>query len=361
MSKQGRILIVEDREEWRHTLVAALQRAGFEAMAVESADKARHLLNTELYNVLVLDIRLVEGDTSHIDGLKLLQDLDQRHLTEVIQVIMLSSYGTKDQMRTAFRDYKVADFVFKQRFNGLAFLEDVQRVFNRNVCINLNMDIRWSQASSAEPVVVNLKLNLGDNEAYTRVLPGTPLQKRVAAELDDLLRRLFHEAEGILIRPMSSGRSGTGVIGVRPFYTNRGGGSPVVVKFGSAQKILQEHNNFKEYVQPLVGGSRCTSIQGLCRTPLLGGIIYTFLGASSQPEDFGAFYARSDEGQITKALDGLFRTTCKDWYANASRLQLLDLSGDYQRGLRFSPEKLESAFYQLQAVQRVTVADQGCL
>jgi len=360
MSKQGRILIVEDREEWRHTLAEALQGAGFDAEEVESADKARHLLDTKLYHVVILDIRLVEGDIGNTDGLKLLRELDQRNLTEAIQVIMLSSYGTKDQMRTAFRDYKVADFVFKQRFDGHAFLEDVRRVFTKNTCINLEMDIRWSQASSAE-AVGNLKLRLPGASDYTRVLPGSLLQRRVAAELDDLLRRLFYEAEKLLIKPMSSGHSGTGVIGVRPFYANRGGGSPVVVKFGSAHQILQEHNNFREYVQPLVGGSHCTSIQGQRRTPLLGGIIYTFLGASSQLEDFGAFYSRSDSEQITKALDRLFRATCKDWYANASRLQLLDLTEDYQRVLSFTSEKLERAFYQLQAAQRVTISDQGCL
>lgn len=361
MSKQGRILIVEDREEWRRTLVEALQRAGFDAQAVESADRARQLLGAELFHVLVLDIRLDEGDTSNTDGLKLLQELDQRNLTEAIQVIMLSSYGTKDQMRMAFRDYKVADFVFKQRLNGHAFLQDVQRVFTKNVCINLNMDLGWSQMSSSELVVVNLKLNLSNDEGYTRVLPSTSLQKRVAAELDDLLRRLFYEAEDILVKPMSSGRSGAGVIGVRPFYANRGGGSPVVVKFGSAHKILQEHNNYKEYVQPLVGGSRCTSIHGLRRTPLLGGIIYTFLGTSDQLEDFGTFYSRSDCTQITKALDRLFHITCKDWYANASRLQLLDLTKDYQRVLHFTPEKLEDAFNQLQIIQPVAVADQEYL
>src|SRR5437660_7981999 len=136
MSKQGRILIVDDLEEWRHTLMDALQEAGFEAKAVENADKARHLLDTELYHVLILDIRLVEGDTSNTDGLKLLRELDQRNLTEAIQVIMLSSFGTKDHMRTAFRDYKVADFVSKQRLNPYDFMKDVQRVFDKNVCIN---------------------------------------------------------------------------------------------------------------------------------------------------------------------------------------------------------------------------------
>jgi DNA-binding response OmpR family regulator len=353
MSKQGRILVVEDREEWRQTLVAALQRANFDAHAAENADIARQLLNTELYHVLILDIRLDEGDTSNIDGIKLLQELDQRHLTDFIQVIMLSSYGTKEQMRTAFRDYKVADFVFKQKFNGQAFLEDVQRVFKRNVLINLDLGIRWSQTSGCEPVVTNLKLNLESDKKNTRVQPGTALQKRAAIELDDLLRRLFYQAESILIKPMSPGRSGTGVIGVRPFYPNIGAGSPVVVKFGSSRKISQEYKNFKEFVEPLVGGKRCTGIHGIRRTALLGGIIYSFLGANDQLEDFGTFYYRSTPAQIKHALDQLFLNTCIDWYANASRLQLLDLTEDYQKVLHFTSEKLNNAFKQLCAIQQL--------
>lgn len=351
MNEQGRILIVEDREDWRKTLVEELSRRHFSVDAVESVEKARQLLMAEIYHVLILDIRLNDSDTSNIDGLKLLEEMDKQGLTDAIQVIMLSAYGTKDRMRMAFRDYKVADFVFKTRFNSAAFIEDVQRVFDRNVSINLDMSIHWSGVSGSEPGAANLKLEMESGKAV-RFLEGSPLQNRVAREVDDLLRRLFHDAESILVKPMSPGRSGTVVFEVRPFYPNIGAGSPLVVKCGDVRKILQEYHNFKEYVERLVGGRRCTSVHGLRRTVLLGGLIYSFLGAGDQLEDFGTFYQRSDPAQITQALDRLFLNTCTDWYANASRLQLLNLTEDYQQVLHFTSEKLEKALQQLRRVQR---------
>jgi DNA-binding response OmpR family regulator len=351
MNRQGRILVVEDREDWRKTLVEELQRAYFYVDAVENIEKARQLLASTIYHVLILDIRLNEGDTSNTDGLKLLGEMDKKGLTDAIQVIMLSAYGTKDRMRTAFRDYKVADFVFKTRFNHQTFVEDVQRVFTRNACVNLDMGIHWSGVRGPEPVVVNLKLDLeGDNKTM-RVPANSPLQSRIATEVDDLLRRLFYKAESILVKPMSSGRSGTAVFEVRPFYASIGGGSPMVVKLGDSHQILQEYNNFKDYVERLVGGRRCTNVHGLRRTALLGGLIYSFLGAGDQLEDFGVFYRRSSPTQIKQALDRLFLNTCIDWYANASRLQLLNLTEDYQRVLHFTPEKLENAFQHLRTAQ----------
>ncbi|HEY1348910.1 MAG TPA: response regulator [Ktedonobacteraceae bacterium] len=351
MNTHGRILVVEDREDWRKILVEELERAGFSVAAVDTAEKARQLLTTELYHVLILDIRLSDNDTSNTDGLHLLADMDRQGLTEAIQVMMLSAYGTREHMRVAFRDYRVADFVFKTRFNSSAFAEDVRRVFARNVCINLGMNIHWSGVSGSRPVAVNLKLNLAGAQKTTRVLDGSPLQDRVATEVDDLLRRLFHEAESILVKPMAPGRSGTAVFEVRPFYPEIGGGSPMVVKLGDAQQILQEYHNFKEFVERLVGGRRCTSVHGLRRTALLGGLIYSFLGAGDQLEDFATFYRRSEVPAITRALDQLFLTTCMEWYANASRLQLLDLTLDYQQALGFTPQKLAQAFQQLRTIQ----------
>lgn len=342
---------MEDREDWRKILVEELERAGFSVAAVETAEKARQLLTTDIYHVLILDMRLNDNDTSNTDGLNLLAEMDGQGLTEAIQVMMLSAYGTREHMRVAFRDYRVADFVFKTRFNSATFLEDVRRVFARNVCINLDLNIHWSGVSSAQPVAVNLKLNLAGERKTTRVLDGSPLQDRVVTEVDDLLRRLFHDAESILVKPLMPGRSGTVVCEVRPFYPAIGGGSPLVVKLGDAQQILQEYHSFKEYVERLVRGGRCTSVHGLRRTVLLGGLIYSFLGAGDQLENFATFYRRSEISGLTQALDQLFLTTCMDWYANANRQQLLDLTRDYQQALCFTPEKLEKALNQLRTIQ----------
>src|SRR5205807_8219414 len=136
-------------------------------------------------------------------------------LSEATKVIMLSAYGTQEQMRLAFKDYKVADFLTKDEFSKQAFLESVQQVFSRNANINLALDILWQSGSRSEQVVLNLEVG------GTRVKRGTHLQTQMAAELEDLLCRLFYQAKGILVRPLTPGQSGTGILRIQPFYSNR--------------------------------------------------------------------------------------------------------------------------------------------
>lgn len=352
MKKQGRVLVVDDMPDWREAAVEALRNAGFEAESVDTIDEARNALEQALYHVLILDICF--GHESNKEGLDFLRELDRQDLTDVISVVMFSSYGTKELMRATFRDYRITDFIEKVPFSEQKFIDDVKHVFVKNARVNLDMNIRWSQTSGPEAVVVKLKIPQGGYEKSVQIAANTPLQKRVAVELEDLLRRLFYKAESVLVRPMSPGRSGSGVLWVRPFYDNIGGGRAVVVKYGSALQIQQEYNNYKEYVQRLVGGGYCTSVNDVRRTGLLGGINYSFLGANGGPiEDFGAYYKSHKSAEIKQALDHLFLRTCIDWYTNASRLSLLDLVEDYQKTLNFTQEKLRSGFNALSGVQGI--------
>src|SRR6185369_17757851 len=83
-----------------------------------------------------------------------------------------------------------------------------------------------------------------------------------------------------------------------------------------------------------------TTLFDLRRTPKLGGIVYSLMGAD-QLEDFGSFYQRSELPAIKAVLDDLFLHTCGAWYANAGRLQPYDLAEDYQKSLNLTTEKLE--------------------
>jgi DNA-binding response OmpR family regulator len=351
MSKpRGRILVIDDLPDWSATAVEVLRRAGYEAESADTLVQARICLDQALYHLLVLDICLEQD--SNEDGLLFLRELDRQGLTDAIQVVMFSNYPTKERMRETFRDYRIADFIDKAPFDESRFVEDIRRVFTKNARINIDMNISWSQTSGPEAVVVNLKLEHKSDGKTSRVLANSPLQKRVATELEDLLRRLFHEAQSLLVRPMLPGRSGTGVLWVQPFYQSIGRGSAMVVKFGSASQIQEEYKNYKEFVERLVGGRHCTTIHDRRRTVLLGGISYSFLGANGPIEDFGSFYKSRENSQIKQALDHLFLTTCMDWYANTNRIELLDLTQDYQKTLQFTPEKLKNAFRQLRLVQR---------
>ena len=347
MNRQGRILIVDDEEHWRKELVETLQRGGFHSDSASTATEALKQLNETLYHVLVLDIRMVHTDRSNTDGIDLLSELYKRGLCEATKVIMLSAFGTKEHMRTSFSKYKVVDFLSKDDFDNQEFLKDVQQVFTQQVKINLALEIHWQQGSGSEQVVLNLDAD------GTPTKQGTSLHSQMAVELEDLLCRLFYQAASILVRPLTAGQSGMRVLRVQPFYTTGGGGHEVVVKFGTFHKIEEEYDNFKEYVQPFLGGGRNTSVLDLRRTPHLGGIIYSLLGTSNERlEDFGEFYRHVDVSQINDVLDRLFLDTCGAWYANHGQLQPLDLAADYQQLLEYTPGRLEHVVVeQLKSVQ----------
>src|SRR6266699_1060030 len=191
MDRQVRILVVDDLEKWRRQLLEKLQLAGFYTDSASTATEALQKLNETLYHILVLDIRLVDVEPSNEEGIGLLGELDKRGLSEATKVIVLSAYGTKEQMRTAFRDYKVADFLSKDGFNTRVFLETVRQVLLEEARINLSLAVHWQQISDPEQAVANLEID------GARIKRNKPLRSQIALELDDLLCRLFYDAESV--------------------------------------------------------------------------------------------------------------------------------------------------------------------
>jgi CheY-like chemotaxis protein len=313
MNRQGRILVVDDLEKWRQELVETLQRAGFYADSAATTREVLERLDETFYHLLLLDIRLVDADAKNQEGIDLLAELDRRKLSEAIKVIILSAYGTQDQMRTVFKVHRVVDFLSKDKFSRKALLDSVRQVFEKKVKINLELDIYWQQIKGPEQAVLNLEIG------GTRIRRNSHIQQQISVELDDLLCHLFYRAKSVLLRPLASGKSTTGVLWAKPFYSS-GGARTVAVKFGDFRKIEEEYNNFKEYIEPFVGGGRRSAVLDVQRTFHLAGITYTFLGADNdQLEDFGTFYRHANVTQIQSVLDDLFLNTCSAWYANAGQ------------------------------------------
>jgi DNA-binding response OmpR family regulator len=339
MSRPGRILIVDDLAKWRKQLVSALQRSNFIVEAVKNVSEALEQLNNTTYHIVILDIRLKDNDPNNIEGIGLLQELEKRGLKDATKVIMLSAYGTLDNMRHAFTDYEVADFLSKDNFNPQVLLESVQQVFAHKVNVNLELDIQWQMRSSVEQVVSNLEVN------GKQVGQDSFLQKQLGEELEDLFCRLFHRAKTILVRPLlTQGWSGTRVFLIQPYFKDRdrGRGQDVIVKFGDTNKIKKEYRNFQQYVEGLISGGRSTTVLDQRYTAHLGGIIYSFLGVNGELVDFANFYQETDDiSKIINVFNHLFQDTCGNWYENRERLQPINLAENYQRMLQYSPEQLE--------------------
>jgi CheY-like chemotaxis protein len=348
MSRKGRILVLDDEERWRQAFVSILQQADFYVDAAASTQEAEELLSKSFYHLAILDISMLPGDGSDEGGIILLGTLDAANLLGEMKVIVVSAYGTMERMRKMFKQYKVADFQSKDDFDPSEFISQVKQMFvdEGKVQINLNLDVHWQQVKGPEQAVTKLRMD------GASLKTNAELRGRMAAELDDLLCRLFYTAKSLLVTPLSPGQSGSAVLLATPFYDG-GAGKPVVVKFGNLQKIDNEYKNFNEYAKPFIGGGRSTSILVLRRTPRLGGIVYSLLGtASDHLESFNTFYAHADITEIKRVLDGLVHETCGMWYANPGRLQLIDLNMEYQHQLECTNENLENALAQgLKSVQ----------
>jgi len=288
MNRQGRVLVVDDLEKWRKELAITLQREGWYTDSASTTAEVLLRLREAHYHLLILDIRLEDSDPNNTEGIDLLRELDKQGLSEPTAVIILSAYGTQEQMRLAFKDFKVADFLSKDHFTKAKFLGSVQQVFSE-MRINLMLPIQWQQVKQPEEVIVSLEIG------GIRLKRNLELQRQIAFELDDLLCRLFYRASSVLVRPLAVGQSATGVLWVQPFYDKREARA-FVVKFGDFHKIQEEYTNFIEYVQPFVSGGRSTTALELRRTPRLGGVVYSLLGAASNyMEDVGSYYQHSSE------------------------------------------------------------------
>ncbi len=346
MSRKPRVLIVDDLQEWREQLVEVLEGDGFIADSASSADQALKQLEEELFHVLVLDIRMKDADHTNADGIHMLSRLKDHHWNKAVKVIMLSAFGTKEQMRFAFKDHDVADFVAKDQFNNSSFLENVRQVLKEEMQINLALELEWEQAIGPEQVILHM-------EKYgASVGNDASLRQRMVAELDDLLCRLFYNAQGIVVRPLIPGHSGSGVLRVLPYYSSGGSGRPWVVKYGSLRAIMQEYQNFDTFVAPFIDGRRSTTVLGMRCAPHLAGIIYSQLGPSSEHvESLGHFYQRMDVSSIKEVIDCLFLQTCSPWYASPGLLRPYNLTNSYQRSLGYTPHELEHALTQLKSVR----------
>ncbi len=100
------ILVVDDDDLLRASVVRTLRRFGYGTVAAESAEQALALLETRTVDAMVLDIRL-----PGTDGHAMLRELKRRDL--FVPVVMASGGASVNDAVEAFRSGAVVDFLTK--------------------------------------------------------------------------------------------------------------------------------------------------------------------------------------------------------------------------------------------------------
>jgi DNA-binding NtrC family response regulator len=122
---RGKVLIVEDYSDWRELLRDLLRREGHAVKAVADLQEAQsYLREAKDLDVAILDIRLVETDETNEDGMRLLQEIHDKH--DFVRVIMITGHGNMELQRKAFRQFHAFDFFRKEQFVSDEFRQAVR-------------------------------------------------------------------------------------------------------------------------------------------------------------------------------------------------------------------------------------------
>lgn len=327
------ILLIDDLDEWRETLSRLLRREGFQVDTAGGRKEALERLDERMYHLVILDIRLAYLDESNVEGMTILDEIDERYGQDAIEKIMISAYGTKEQMREAFRKHDVFDFILKDAFTPDEFLDSARQAFAEKVRTNSALEIILEDGLAFREMTIGVSCN------GRRIRIDDADLDRFVVELEDLFRRLFNDYDRIVIHRVTSGQGKAGVVKVDPF-SKESHDESVIVKYGGHREIDREYKNYDDFVKGKIG-TRATSVLNLRRTPQLGGIVYSLIGARVEDVvDFSTFYRQRTLDEIQAVLDDLFKETCANWYADRGRIQHVKLTDEYEAVLDFGPEKL---------------------
>lgn len=332
--RQGRILVVDDRQEWLDAIANTLKSDNYYVGKAASLDEAHKMLSQDIFHLVILDIHMEGVNGSNKGGLDLLVEMKKKQFSKAIKFIMITDTVEKQDMRMAFKE-EIVDFLDKGEYADDALLKMMQTIFEaEHMKHNLFLDITWHRDTKVEQVILNVEID------GMRIKRDTPLHELMTLELDDLLCRLFYDAKSVHIRQLTPGYSGTNVLIARPVY-EEGAARPVIIKFGDRQKIEDEHARFERYAERYIGGGHFTTTLAIGRTPRLAGIVYSLVGvAQERQEDFGTFYRRASEQQVKKVLQQLFESTCGNWYDDPGTRNMLNLTNEYPKKLNFTWEQL---------------------
>jgi DNA-binding NtrC family response regulator len=129
MSDSKNLLVVDDVNDWRIILKGLLEGNGYNVDVASTMESALELLNQNVYNAALLDLRLDDSDEDNIDGLELAKIIKQRW--PQIKTIIITGYGTSMVLKQAMDLNSegvrlVADYIPKE--DAEKIVETVRRV-----------------------------------------------------------------------------------------------------------------------------------------------------------------------------------------------------------------------------------------
>lgn len=177
---KARILVVDDENVARLSLLRILQLEGYEVTAVGDGDTALRELARSTYDLMVLDLRL--GGMSGIDVITQTNDSYPK-----LKVIILTAYGSMDTAIQALR-YRVDDYLIKP-----ASPKDIIRSIDRV--------LKGETSIIAQQVISETRTGYRAGESITQPYEHTVFHAPNGVIIDCMRRRITWQTDVIHLTP----------------------------------------------------------------------------------------------------------------------------------------------------------------
>lgn len=105
--KRQRILVVDDQEEMRSSLSRTLSLEGFQVMLAATGSRAVELVNSEYFDLILLDVHLPD-----MDGFAVLAKIRERLCSSILPVIMVTGADDSSSVLRG-KELMISDYLVK--------------------------------------------------------------------------------------------------------------------------------------------------------------------------------------------------------------------------------------------------------
>lgn len=173
----GKVLIVDDIQDWRVTLSGLLMDQGYEVQVASSVDSALQRLENESFHVAILDVRLDESNEDNRDGLVLMRKIKERWPS--IEVIILTGYAEINMAQEALNSDASGN-----RF-AHSFLEKTQtNELTKQIELALKKSIKYLISQGEQE---NVEFKSSARWDHAQGVPNKNLQKVIAKTIAGMM------------------------------------------------------------------------------------------------------------------------------------------------------------------------------
>lgn len=114
--EEFRVLVVDDEDDFRETMVNRLRKRNIDVTGAESGEKALELIDKYLFDVVILDVKM-----PGMDGVETLREMKRKR--PLMEVIMLTGHASVESgiegMKLGAFDYVLKPADFDDLFNKM--------------------------------------------------------------------------------------------------------------------------------------------------------------------------------------------------------------------------------------------------